>query len=263
MPKKKFFFILTRRNILCIILSTGIILITVLTGTLLLTHLTSNPLESKCVIIDPGHGGIDGGTNDGAEFLEKEINLQIAKRLQEMLASNNISVSLSRDSDVSLDGLQDKLSAERHIRDLIARVVMFNSGKYDIFVSIHVNYCDDSSAIGPTVFYSPHINESGQLAEAIQDRLNRHMKSVYDIDSKRNPVKSDLFILKNSNIPGVIIETGFISNPVEKRLLKDDSYQTKLAKSIYQGLQDYIKNIRMASINGNDNQFQSNLDSLE
>ena len=82
MPNKKFFFILTRSDLLCIILSTGIVLITVLTGTLLFTHFSSNPLESKCVIIDPGHGGIDGGTNDGAAFLEKEVNLQIAKRLQ-------------------------------------------------------------------------------------------------------------------------------------------------------------------------------------
>jgi N-acetylmuramoyl-L-alanine amidase len=216
------------------------ILIFGLVNTLIFAHLTDNPFEGLNIIIDPGHGGIDGGTTDRTGFLEKNINLQLSGELKKILESKKAFVSMTRETDKSLD-TRNKASASRHKRDLIARAAQFNSGKYNLFVSIHVNQSASSRAIGPLVMYSPRVPESAMLAQCIQNRLNRHMKYSLDRDIQRLPVKSSNYILKHADIPGVLIEAGFISNPTEKELLKTGSYQEKLVKAIASGIKDYLK----------------------
>ena len=219
-----------------------LLLISALLGTIIFANQPVNYLYNKSIVIDPGHGGIDGGTNDGSTFLEKNINLQIAKKLQHIMKEKNATVAMTRETDISLDA-RNNLSISRHARDLIARVEEFNTGKYDLFISLHVNSSTTSNAIGPMVLYSSEIPSTALLATCIQDRLNEHIRNNLKLETQHNPLLSQFFILKNANIPGVIIETGFISNVTEKKLLMDEAYQSKLVKLIYAGINDYYEKI--------------------
>lgn len=232
----------TKGRIYIVAVVSAVILVTVVMNAIIFSYGKFSPLEGKNIILDPGHGGIDGGTNDNVEFFEKDINLQIATKLQEVLQSHKASVSLTRNSDISLDG--DIIpSPGRHQKDLSARVAQFNSGKYDLYVSIHVNSSSNSQSIGPIVYYSPKFPENAYLAECLQQSLNAHMKSNLGVQVQHIPVKAGFFILKYADIPGLIVETGFISNAREKKLLRDDAYQQKLVLSICEGINEYFKNI--------------------
>lgn len=233
-------FIITKRLKKLISMVVIAFLVTILLSTIIFASF-SNPLEGKNVVIDPGHGGIDGGTNDGMSFLEKDINLQISLKLRKLLSSDKANTGMTRESDVSLNDVDDS-SPIRHERDLTARVKIFNSGGFDLFVSIHVNSSGSSAAMGPMVLYSSKNELSCQLAEAVQHRLNEHVKTELHKQSGYEPVESNAFILRNSGIPGVLVETGFISNPQDKHLLQDDEYQLKLAKAICNGIKDYYRN---------------------
>ncbi|HYF75083.1 MAG TPA: N-acetylmuramoyl-L-alanine amidase [Candidatus Nitrosocosmicus sp.] len=224
------------------------ILVVCIIGNIVFAYCIKNPLEDRYVIIDPGHGGIDGGTNDNSTFFEKDINLQISRKLQADFDSFKARASLTRSEDISLDS-QVNYNASRHQKDLLARVEQFNSGAYEIFLSIHVNRSSNPKAIGPLVLYSAKYPESRFLAQCIQNSLNRHIKDVLGRDLNRKPMRNNYFILKNAKIPGVIVETGFISNPYEKSKLMDDAYQSKLSKAICSGVKDYFKDIDGARSN--------------
>jgi N-acetylmuramoyl-L-alanine amidase len=237
---KKVFIIVTNKKKKCLIAIAVFLLVLGIVNILIYPHYTECCLEGNNIIIDPGHGGIDGGTTDNSSLLEKNINLQIAKELKKTLESKKAFVSMTRETDIALD-YQNKASYSRHERDLIARVTQFNSGKFNLFVSIHVNRSSSSKAIGPMVLYSSRIPESILLAECIQSRLNDHIKHTLNKDIERLPIDSDFYILKNSDIPGVLVETGFMSNSTEKELLIDKSYQSKLATVIANGIEDYLQ----------------------
>ena len=224
-------------------LAIALILISALLSTLILANHHSNDLLfNKSIVIDPGHGGIDGGTNDGSAFLEKNINLQIALKLRQILITHRAAVDMTRETDISLDD-RNSGSASRHARDLIARVEHINNGKYDVFVSIHVNSSRNSNAIGPMVLYSDNVPSATLLATCIQERLNEHARNVLNATKLHSPLLTQFFILKNANIPGVLIETGFISNSTEKKLLTEDSYQTKIANAVCNGIKDYFAKV--------------------
>lgn len=246
MNPKKLMFIVTDKGKKYIILAlVAFVIVISLNAALFALLVPGNTLEGKHIIIDPGHGGIDPGTNDGSTFLEKDINLQISQKLSTDLQSFKCFTSMTRDDDRSLDSL---ISANygRHQKDLMARAEKFNSGAYDLFVSIHVNRSYNKNAIGPIVLYSSESFESRFLAECLQKRLNSHTKKITGEDLERKPVKSSFYILNHSDIPGVIIETGFLSNGAEKERLRDDSYQSKLSEAICLGLGDYFRNIEKA-----------------
>lgn len=235
----KILLFVTLKGIRYFYLTVLILAMLILLNIAIIAQFGKSPLEGKSIIIDPGHGGVDGGTNDGSSFLEKDVNLQIALKLQQVLEAEKAAVKLTRYEDVSLDS-QNNQSPSRHTRDLIARTAQFNSGRYDIFISIHVNRAKTSRAIGPMVLYWTKDERNSILATCLQDNLNRHSEANLGKTAIHSPVKYNYFILRNSKIPGAIVETGFISNPTEKRLLKDESYQLKLCNAICDGIKDYF-----------------------
>lgn len=262
MNRKRIILVITQSGKKYIILIAITIIAIVLLNSAILAHYEYNPVKDRNIVIDPGHGGIDGGTNDGISFFEKDINLQIATKLKTLLESSKASVSLTRESDISLDGDKSPGSS-RHQRDLMSRVSQFNSGNFDIFISIHVNSSSNTQAIGPIVFFSSKLLQSQILADCIQESLNNHSKKYLKNEGVHNPKKSDLYILSNSNIPGVIVETGFISNVMEKSMLEGEEYQMKLAGSIYTGISNYFKNINSKSnVTKNNNALPDGEDSL-
>ncbi|MDN5332378.1 MAG: N-acetylmuramoyl-L-alanine amidase [Tepidanaerobacteraceae bacterium] len=199
------------------------------------------PLSGKTVVIDPGHGGIDGGAYHSDGTLEKHINLSVAFRLKAVLEKNGAKVVLTRTKDESLDYKNNK-SKSRHKRDLIARADIINEVNPDIYLSLHVNAEKNSPAArGPMVFYYRSSPESRRLAELIQARLEEAYKSAGQSVRQRSPYpNSTLFLLCNTTPPGVVIELGFMTNAEDRRLLRNADFQNKLASAIAHALREYF-----------------------
>ncbi len=215
----------------------------ILTGMPLFIHSLSEPAHSsipknKVVVIDPGHGGIDGGTSkDGV--VEKEITLAISIKLRTILEERGYTVVMTREEDISLGGSENSVK-NRHMKDLKTRVDIINNNNAEIFVSIHINSNPKNpKANGSIVFYSSIFDQNKILAYSIQRSLNSiivngEKRSIHD------PQKGSFYILKYSEIPGALVEVAFISNKAEKKLLSDDGFCTSIAESMASGIGNYF-----------------------
>lgn len=199
------------------------------------------PLAGKTIVIDPGHGGIDGGTYNRDGTLEKNINLQVAMELKSLLEKNGANVVMTRTKDVALDKLNGK-SEYRHKRDLIARADIINRVRPDIFISVHVNADTSSTTVrGPMVFYFRGSEEGQRLAGFLQKRLEEAYEKSGQTVRKRKPLSnSSLFLLCNTKVPGAIVEIGFITNPQDRMLLKSLEFQRKISQHLLYAIKDYF-----------------------
>lgn len=184
-------------------------------------------LNGKIVAIDAGHGGID----DGAKWNglnEKSINLAIATKLADILAANGATTVLTREGDI--DYYTRGKGGKRN--DLLKRAEIIDSSGANLFVSIHCNAIKGANWSGAQVFYNPKLEENKQLAETMQ-----HALKTFPPGNKRQVKQdSDIIVLKSVNVPGVLVEVGFISNPTEAANLNNDAYQQKLAEYIAKAL---------------------------
>jgi len=187
------------------------------------------PLSGKIIIIDPGHGGKDPGTS-GGNIYESDINLAISKYLELELSKVGATVILTREGDYDLSGPNVKW---RKKSDFDNRIKLINSSKADMYLSIHLNYLNDSQYSGAQVFYNN--DENKKIAEVIQAELNNQLKSTRTI--KKIPNKT--YMYDKLQIPGVLIECGFLSNYNELKLLTDSNYQLKIANVIKEGIIKY------------------------
>lgn len=191
-------------------------------------------LVGKVVAVDAGHGGIDPGSHDNAGVKEKDISLEIAKRLTYLLAQSLAVPVLTRHGDWELSDISP-ISGSRHRRDLDARVQIAHKTNAEILVSIHVNKHTLTSSCGPVTFYNPKSREGMRLAACIQGRLR-----ILQPRTAQGIAAGDFYILRESKIPAAIVEVGFISNPEEKALLLSPAYRDKLAEAIFAGIKDYF-----------------------
>jgi len=191
----------------------------------------------KTVIIDAGHGGFDGGAVASDGTSEKDVNLSIAKKLKQMFSIYGINVIMTRDDDTALDDSGEKLRTKK-ISDMKNRLAFMKQNPDGIFVSIHLNKFTTSAARGAQIFYSPNNEQSKILAKSIKDSI----VSLLQNDNKREIKKGtdNIYLLKNAEIPAVIVECGFLSNHQELELLKTESYQKKMAFSIFCGIINYM-----------------------
>lgn len=194
-------------------------------------------VESKgiTIIVDPGHGGIDPGKVGVNGSLEKEINLSIALKLTQELESNGYDVIMTRTDD---NGLYLEGDSNKKVADLRKRVEIVNNSDATVAISIHQNSFTQESSKGAQVFYFGNSEESKKFALIMQDQLKESLQ-----DGNRREAKADnsYYLLKNTNCPIIIVECGFLSNYNEANLLIEESYQEKLAKAIYLGLDTYIE----------------------
>lgn len=188
------------------------------------------------VVVDAGHGGEDSGAVANL-ILEKDINLQIALKLRDMLRASGIEVKMIRESDISIYDTASGTIRERKVSDLKNRVEIVNSNKNHILVSIHQNKFEQSKYSGAQMFYSTNNNKSQVLAESIRKSIT----GLIQPDNKRELKKggSDIYLLNNAEVPAVIVECGFISNEEEAKNLSDEEYQKKMAFAIYCGILEY------------------------
>ena len=184
---------------------------------------TSDCVSKFCVIIDAGHGGSDGGTVSG-KIIEKDINLSVALKLKTILEDNNIEVILTRNSD-------EKMS-------LAQRTSVANDSNADFFISLHCNYYEDDAQIaGLECYYnSPDATESKAYAESII-----HAVSLSNDVKTRDAKTENYYVLRNTQIPAVLVEMGFLSNYSESQKLLNDDYQEILAQRMAEGIFNKIK----------------------
>lgn len=188
-------------------------------------------LASKVIVIDPGHGGCDPGASRGA-YVEKEITLSISQLLAQRLSDAGAMVVLLRteDRDLVADGFNGTIAARKR-EDLKLRAQKANEVKADLYVSIHTNADPSPRWSGGQVFYDSSSQTSKLTAVMIQEELTSRLGNT-----KRKAAPGNYYILRNTQMPAVIVEVGFISNPQEASLLVDPEYQNRLAQAIFAGI---------------------------
>ncbi len=190
------------------------------------------------IIIDAGHGGVDGGAVADDGTVEKELNLDIALKLNELLISKGYKTILTRDGDYSIHDESADTVRKKKVSDLHNRLEIINSNKNAILVSVHQNYFTESKYSGTQVFYSPNAPESSVLADCIQKKVVSQLQP----DNTRQIKQSDssIFLLFNSQIPSVMVECGFLSNKNETNKLKDEKYRQQMAEAVCDGIIKYL-----------------------
>lgn len=204
------------------------------------TIATSALKRNTIIVIDVGHGGYDPGKVSLNGIKEKDINLQISQHLKEELSSYGYTVFLTREDDI---GLCDENVSNKKRSDLNNRIQFFKQHNADLAISIHQNSYTDAASHGAQTFYFSNSEQGKLLAQSIQ-------KSLLSIDStnKRSEKASDsYYLLKHSDIPSVIVECGFLSNPTETANLTDSNYQKSIAHAISEGIYQYLTSISSIS----------------
>lgn len=193
------------------------------------------PLSGLTILVDPGHGGYDGGARArGSGVWEKEINLSVALALEKALTQRGAKVIMTRREDVDLTSEPRPANLTKKRQDMQARVDKAVQGGADLVISVHMNEYRSRSESGPQVFYRAG-NEGGRLlAGCIQAALIAELQPARE----RVAMAGDYFILK-LDVPSVLVECGFISNAQEERLLLDGDYQARLADAIANGITEF------------------------
>lgn len=196
----------------------------------------SQPMENRiCVILDPGHGGEDGGATSCTGILESGINLEIALRLEDMLHLLGRKTIMTRREDTSIYTKGETI-AQKKISDLKERVRIVNEQGNAVLVSIHQNYFPMTQYSGPQVFYADN-TESRLLASALQKTL---ISSLAPDCKRKEKSGKGIYLLEKINTCGVLIECGFLSNPSEENRLRQSSYQKKISAAIGAALSTYL-----------------------
>lgn len=204
------------------------IIMMLLTSTVVYSDKKDDVLKGKVIVLDAGHGGKDGGTSVNGIY-EKDINLAVVLKLKEKLNKHGVDVILTRDGDYDLSSPNIN---RRKKSDFDNRIKLINSSDADLYLSIHVNYLEDSRYYGAQTFYTKG-NE--KLAEVLQMEFKKNLKSPMD-EKKLN---NSIYMYKQLKISGVLIEIGFISNSNERGLLTSEEYQDKIADAITNALINY------------------------
>lgn len=180
------------------------------------------------ILLDPGHGGRDPGAVFG-DIYEKDINLEVAKQVGELLQKNGHRVSLTRTKDTNLVNWKDNGSYQR--ASLWKRADIAKKRNAQIFVSIHCNSDRNSSYSGPQTFYHQQSAKGKLLAEAIQEELIKVNKT------KRQAIPGDYYLINNTPCTTVIVELGYLSNAGDRSLLCSSRYKMEFAKAIAKGVE--------------------------
>lgn len=181
------------------------------------------------IVIDAGHGSADPGKIGVNQVLEKDLNLQIAKKVQALLKKAGVTVVMTRTDDI---GLYDSSESNKKAADMKKRVELINQTKPVLAVSIHQNSYHEGSIRGAQVFYYTHSKEGEAAAKVMQEELR-----TFDPDNKRQVKENNTYyMLKKTQVPTMIVECGFLSNAEEAEKLKSEAYQDQVAQAIFSGI---------------------------
>lgn len=188
--------------------------------------------QTGVIVIDAGHGGIDGGVAYG-DMLEKVLTLDISYRLKAKLEAKGFKVVMTRTNDNAL--------ADGKKADMQARKEVIEKSKANLVISIHINKFTSASRRGVQVFYDD-TEKNKDLGERMQSILNTHINAPYIDRNNLEAIAGDYYITKCTDRPSIIIECGFISNSNDRVLLKTEKYKDDLADCIAMGAEAMFEN---------------------
>lgn len=193
-----------------------------------------SPKSRFTVVLDAGHGGVDGGVvgvNTGVK--ESDLNLEITLEVKKLLEKSGVKTVLTRPTKSGLYGTSEKGFKRR---DMLRRKEIINSANADAAVSIHLNYYQSPSRRGAQAFFKRDDDKSRTLAEIIQENLN----SLDSQPRKYSALEGDYYILNQSAPPAALVEGGFLSNAEDEALLVTSEYREKLAAKIADAIFAYL-----------------------
>lgn len=197
------------------------------------TRAAASPSEKFTVVIDAGHGGIDGGVSGITTGVkESELNLDIARKLKEKFDKSGAKTVMTRKTEAGLYGIYSKGFKRR---DMLKRKQITLNAKADAFVSIHLNYYSSPSRRGAQIFYKTDSERSRTLANIVQTELNSTEETKRDYTA----LAGDYYVLNEADCAAILCECGFLSNAEDERLLLIDEYRDKIAEKIFNGIEKY------------------------
>lgn len=197
-------------------------------------------VEMPVLILDPGHGGEDGGAVSGDGTIESFINLSIALKISELAELLGYEVQMTRETDISIYDADAKTLREKKVSDLKNRVALCEQVTNGVLISIHQNSLPSAPSVkGAQVFFNEQ-QGSCELAQEVQSMLNKTINQGKTKEAKT--MGSSSYLMKNITCPGILIECGFLSNAEETRSLKTDAYQLEIAVSILSAVLKYFQN---------------------
>ena len=194
----------------------------------------STKARTITVVLDAGHGGEDGGAVSADGLVEKDVNLAVVLLLRDMLAANGIPVVLTRETDSLLYDKNADYEGHKKALDAAERLKIAEETSDCIFVSIHMNTYPLSTCQGLQVWYSPNNPSSRALADCVQATAKLVLQP--DNDRSVNAAGSGIYLMYRLNVPAILVECGFLSNPNEAALLATREYQQKLAFTVFCGI---------------------------
>ncbi len=190
------------------------------------------------IVVDAGHGGIDGGASSSEGILEKDLNLSVAKKLEAMLHLAGMDCIMTRREDMML--VDDSVTSHRKMHDLKNRLAIVEQASIEreaLFVSIHMNKFESAKVSGLQVWHAAD-EVSRQFAASVQTYARTFLNPENHREIKRTT--SSIYILEHAAHPSILVECGFLSNPAECAKLSTDTYQNALASIIFAGIMEEI-----------------------
>ena len=183
--------------------------------------------DQVVIVVDPGHGGEDPGKVGINDVLEKDLNLQIAKKVKKLLEEAGIKIVMTRTNDKVPDAKKE---------DLNQRVQLINETKPTLALCIHQNSYPDEKIKGAQVFYHTITPEAEDVATIVQEQL----RTVDPTNTRQIKENDTYFMLKNCQVPTIIVECGFLTNPEEAAKLTQEEYQDQIAQAICEGVVKWL-----------------------
>ena len=189
-------------------------------------------LIGKVIVLDAGHGGKDDGAVN-SKIIERDLNLVLVKKLEKELVSQGATVYLTREDENDLS----TTTVNRKRNDLYNRAKYIDKISPDMYISLHLNSSPSPSWRGLQIFYTSKNEKNKLIAETITNHLKEKMSNIREIKKDNT-----YYMYKHISSPGILIEAGFISNPSDNYLLRNEEYQDKLIIAISEGIEKYFKN---------------------
>ena len=215
-----------------------VLLVLVLLELCLMTYLCVSQFGAKktslidfTVVIDAGHGGIDGGVVGVDGVKESSLNLAYAKELGAVFERSGFNVVYTRKTEGGLYGLPTK---GFKLRDMQARKAIVDNARPNLVISVHMNKFSQSSRTGPQVFYQEGKSDGQSLATSLQRVFNDNTGNNHEA------IGGDYYICREIDCPAVIVECGFLSNADECALLQTDAYREQICNYIFSGVMLYL-----------------------
>lgn len=223
------FILLKRRNILIGLLVVALTVGVCFAVTATATSAYSVPKIGKTIVIDAGHGGADGGVvGVTTSVKESDINLSVARSLKHFLKTKGYDVIMTR---TTTDGLYGMTTKNKKLKDMQERKKIIEKANADLVVSVHCNSYPRADQTGAQVFYAPGSETGKAMADSMQSIINMNLEAC-----DRTAMQGDYYVLQCSEVPSLLVECGFLSNPDDEKLLLDADYQKKIAYTIYTGI---------------------------